>query len=216
MKKIVAINCSPRVNMNTGTLVREAAKGAESEGAEVQVFDLYRLDKVHGCMSCFACKLAPNEGKCVFKDGLAPVLEAIREADGLVIGTPNYRGDASAGFRALYERLVFQSLTYQKEPHRYDVRKIPVLFIMTSNSPKEFYTPLGYRKTVKEYQKALTDAVGSTKVMIAGDTLQVRDYSRFHWTIFDPAAKQRRHEAVFPKEQREAFELGAQMVSQAW
>ena len=82
MKKIVAINCSPRVNMNTGTLVREAAKGAEAEGAEVQLFDLYRLDNVHGCMSCFTCKLAPNEGKCIFKDGLAPALEAIRDADG--------------------------------------------------------------------------------------------------------------------------------------
>ena len=216
MKKIVVINASPRVNMNTGTLVREAAKGAESEGAEVQVFDLYRLDKVHGCMSCFACKLSPNEGKCVFKDGLAPVLEAIREADGLVIGTPNYLGDASAGFRAIYERLIFQSLTYQKDPHRYDIRKIPVLFIMTSNSPKEFYAPLGYRKTVKAYQKELTEAVGNTKVMIAGDTLQVRDYSRFNWTIFDSAAKQKRYENVFPKEQKEAFELGARMVKEAW
>lgn len=216
MKKIVVINASPRVNMNTGTLVREAAKGAESEGAEVQVFYLYRLDKVHGCMSCFVCKLSPNEGKCVFKDGLAPVLEAIREADGLVIGTPNYLGDASAGFRAIYERLIFQSLTYQKDPHRYDVRKIPVLFIMTSNSPKEFYAPLRYRKTVKAYQKELTEAVGNTKVMSAGDTLQVRDYSRFNWTIFDPAAKQKRYENVFPKEQKEAFELGARMVKEAW
>lgn len=215
MKKIVAINCSPRVNMNTGTLVREAAKGAEAEGAEVRVFDMYRLDNIHGCMSCFACKLAPNEGKCVFNDGLAPVLEAIREADGLVIGTPNYLGDASAGFRAVYERLIFQSLTYRKSPHRYDVRKIPVLFIMTSNAPKEFYAPLGYLSTVKAYQKALTDAVGNTKIMIAGDTLQVNDYSRFRWTMFDPAAKQKRHETVFPKEQREAFELGAQMVREA-
>ena len=87
MKKIVVVNASPRVNMNTGTLIREAAKGAESEGAEVQIIDLYRLDKVHGCMSCFACKLKPNEGKCVYRDGLEPVLEAIRNADGLVIGT---------------------------------------------------------------------------------------------------------------------------------
>ena len=69
MKKIVAINCSPRVHMNTGTLVREAAKGAESEGAQVQVFDLYRLEKVHGCMSCFACKLAPNEGNVFSRTG---------------------------------------------------------------------------------------------------------------------------------------------------
>ena len=216
MKKIVVINASPRVNMNTGTLVREAARGAETKGAQVQVIDLYRLDKVHGCMSCFACKLKPNEGKCIYKDGLAPVLEAIREADGLVIGTPNYLGDVSAGFRALYERLIFQSLTYQKEPHRYDIRKIPVLFIMTSNCPKEFYAPLGYRKTVKNYQKALSEAVGNTKVMIAGNTLQVRDYSRFNWTMFDPAAKQEHHDKVFPEEQKKAFALGAQMVKKPW
>lgn len=216
MKKIVVVNTSPRVNMNTGTLVREAAKGAESEGAQVEVFDLYRMDKIHGCMSCFACKLSPNEGKCVFQDGLAPVLEAIREADGLVIGTPNYLGDASAGFRAIYERLIFQSLTYQKDPRRYDIRKIPVLFIMTSNTPRELYAPLGYRKTVKNYQKALTEAVGNTRVMIAGDTLQVKNYSRFNWTIFDPEAKQKRHEKVFPEEQKEAYALGAQMVREAW
>lgn len=29
MKKIVAINCSPRAVWNTATLVREAARGAE-------------------------------------------------------------------------------------------------------------------------------------------------------------------------------------------
>ena len=69
---------------------------------------------------------------------------------------------------------------------------------------------------MKAYQKELTEAVGNTKVMIAGDTLQVRDYSRFNWTIFDPAAKQKRHENVFPKEQKEAFELGARMVKEAW
>ena len=216
MKKIIVINASPRVSMNTGALVREAAKGAESEGAEVQIIDLYRLDNVHGCMSCFACKLKPNEGKCVYKDGLAPVLEAIREADGLVIGTPNYLGDVSAGFRALYERLIFQSVTYQKQPRRYDIRKIPVLFIMTSNCPKEVYAPLGYSKTVSNYQKALSEAVGNTKVMIAGNTLQVKDYSRFNWTMFDPAAKQERHDKVFPEEQKNAFALGAQMVKKPW
>lgn len=216
MKKIVVINTSPRVNMNTGTLIREAAKGAEAEGAEVQVFDLYRLDKVHGCMSCFACKLKPNEGKCVFKDGLAPVLEAIRQADGLVIGTPNYLGDASAGFRALYERLVFQSLTYQKDPRRYDIRKIPVLFIMTSNSPEILYKVIGYSKVVENYKNTLSDAVGNTKVMISGNTLQVKDYSRFNWTMFDPAAKIERHEKVFPQEMKQAFELGAQMVKEPW
>ena len=35
MKKIVAINCSPRSAWNTATLVREATKGAEEQGAEM-------------------------------------------------------------------------------------------------------------------------------------------------------------------------------------
>ena len=34
MKKIVAVNCSPRSAWNTATLVRESAKGAESKGTE--------------------------------------------------------------------------------------------------------------------------------------------------------------------------------------
>ena len=32
--------------------------------------------------------------------------EMRRKADGLIIGSPNYLGDVSAGFRALFERLI--------------------------------------------------------------------------------------------------------------
>ena len=45
MKKIVAVNCSPRTAWNTATLVREAAKGAEEHGAKIEVIDLYKLEK---------------------------------------------------------------------------------------------------------------------------------------------------------------------------
>ena len=105
MKKIVAINCSPRSGWNTAQLVREAARGAEDMGAEVQIIDLYKLEKFTGCVSCFGCKLPEHLGKCICKDGLAPVLEAIRNSDGLIIGSPNYLGDVTAGFRALGERM---------------------------------------------------------------------------------------------------------------
>ncbi len=101
MKPLAAVNASPRAEWNTGTLIREAAKGAEAEGAEIRIFDLYKLDRYTGCISCFGCKLTPNEGKCICKDGLSPVLEAIRSADGLIIGSPNYLGDVSSGFPRL-------------------------------------------------------------------------------------------------------------------
>ena len=212
MKKIVAINGSPRAMWNTGTLVREAAKGAESEGAEVKVIDLYQLEKFTGCISCFGCKLPEHKGVCVCQDGLAPVLEEIRRADGLIIGTPNYLGDVSAGVRALYERLIFQSLSYKQDPMCYNEHFIPVLFIMTSNAPEEFYTPEGYGKVIENYKGALSTFVGPTEVMISGDTLQVDNYDKYNWTYFDPEAKKKRHETVFPEEKKKAFALGAEMV----
>ena len=216
MKHIVAINASPRTSWNTGTLIREAAKGAESEGAEVKIFDLYKLEKFTGCISCFGCKLPANKGKCIYQDGLAPVLEEIRHADGLIIGTPNYLGDVSAGFRALYERLIFQYITYKKEQRSYSDRSIPVLFIMTSNASEEYYTPESYGKMVAGYQNSLSNFIGLTKVMICSDTLQVNDYDKYDWTIFDPEAKKERHENVFPEEKQKAFQLGAEMVGNPW
>ncbi len=216
MKKIVAINASPRVAWNTGTLIREAAKGVESAGAEVKLFDLYNLDKFTGCISCFGCKLPEHQGVCVYKDGLASVLEEIRDADGLILGTPNYLGDVSAGFRALYERLIFQSLSYKVEQRSYNEHFIPVLFIMTSNASEDFYDQIGYDKMLSNYQNTLSNFVGPTKVMICGDTLQVKDYSRYNWTMFNPEAKQSRHDTVFPNEKQKAFSYGAEMVNKPW
>ena len=216
MKKIVAINCSPRSNWNTATLVREAAKGAEEQGAEVTIIDLYKLEKFTGCVSCFGCKLTDNLGKCVCKDGLTPVLDAIRKADGLIIGSPNYLGDVSAGFRALFERLIFQALTYKTEFRSYNEKQIPVLMIMTSNASEDYYAQIGYDVMLQRYQGSLGTFVGPTKILISSDTLQVKDYSRYHWTMFSPEAKKERHEKVFPDDKKKAFTLGEQMVSNPW
>lgn len=216
MKKIVAINASPRGNMNTATLVKEAAKGAEKAGASVQFFDLYRLDKYNGCASCFACKRAPNEGKCIFKDGLAPVLEAIREADGLIVGSPNYLGDITAALKALFERLSFQSLTYQMNPVRYEHKRIPVLFIMTSNAPLAFYDRAGYTDMIKRYTRSLEDCAGKAKVLIADNTVQVKDYSRYNWDMFDPKMKIKYNETAFEQRKEESLNLGNEMVVSSW
>ncbi len=216
MKKIVAINASPRTMWNTGSLIREAAKGAESEGAEVKVFDLYKLEKFTGCISCFGCKLPEHQGECIYKDGLSSVLEEIRSADGLIIGTPNYLGDVSAAFRSLYERLIFQSLTYKVEPRSYNNHLIPVLFIMTSNCSEEFYSQIGYDKMLENYKNTLSGMVGPTKVMVCGDTLQVKDYGKYNWTMFDPEKKKARHNEVFPNEMNKAFSLGAEIVKNPW
>jgi multimeric flavodoxin WrbA len=209
MKKIVVINAGPRTTWNTATLVRDAAQGAQDAGADVQVFDLYQLEPFTGCRSCFACMTEKCFGKCVFKDGLSDTLEKMRNADGIILGSPNYFGRPTAGFRALFERLCFQYLTYNKSRFSCNDRKVPVLFIMTSNAPDTLYTGL-----VQRYQQTLSGFVGPTDILISGDTLQLKDYSKldWEWSIFDPEAKKLRHETVFPQECQAAFDKGAKLV----
>ncbi len=211
-KKIVVVNAGPRRGWNTDTLITEAAKGAEAAGATIQRFDLFRLDKYTGCVSCFGCKKEKNKGRCVCRDGLAPVLDAIRESDGLIIGSPNYLSELTASFRALYERLIFQNLTYNLEAPCCNAHPVPVLLIMTSNAPDTNYLGL-----VQNYQRTLSGFVGPTEVLVSGDTLQLKDYGKtdWPWTLFDPEEKQRRHETVFPRECRKAYEMGATLAGQS-
>lgn len=216
MKKIIAVNASPRGNWNTATLVKEAAKGAESKGVEIKYYDLYKLEKFTGCLSCFGCKLPANLGRCICKDGLSEVLEEIRTADGLIIGSPNYLGDVTAGFRSLFERLIFQYITYKVEPVSYSERKIPVLLVMTSNADQSFYDKLGYTATLEKYKGSFDNFIGPTKIMVCGNTWQVNDYARYNWTRFDVDTKKQRRETVFPSEKKNAYNLGVQMAEGQW
>lgn len=61
-KKIIAVNAGPRKGWNTDTLIDEAAKGAGSAGAVEEKFDLFRLDRYTGCISCFGCKKSSIKG----------------------------------------------------------------------------------------------------------------------------------------------------------
>ena len=208
-KKIVAVNAGPRRGWNTDTLIMEAARGAESAGAAVERFDLFRLEKFTGCVSCFGCKKEKNKGRCVCRDGLAQVLDAVRASDGLIIGSPNYLGELTASFRALYERLIFQNLTYSREQPCCNQRPVPVLLIMTSNAPDTAYLPL-----IRNYQQTLSRFVGPAEILISGDTLQLKDYGAtdWPWTMFDPEEKRRRHETVFPEDRKKAFAMGAKLA----
>lgn len=207
-KKIIAVNAGPRMGWNTETLITEASKGAESAGAEVKRYDLFRLEKYTGCISCFGCKKEKCKGHCICRDGLTPVLDDIRTADGLIIGSPNYLGELTASFRALYERLVFQNLTYSMNPMCCNENMIPVLLIMTSNAPD-----YGYQALLQNYQQTMSRFVGPTEVLVSGDTQQLKDYSKTDWPwYFNAEVKYKRHETVFPEECRKAYEMGIELV----
>ena len=81
---------------------------------------------------------------------------------------------------------------------------------MTSNAPDTMYSAL-----VENYRQTLSRFVGPAEALVCGDTLQLKDYGKtdWPWTMFNPEAKQKRHETVFPEECRKAFALGTKLFS---
>lgn len=71
-----------------------------------------------------------------------------------------------------------------------------------------------YLNMMQNYRQTFNRFVGPTEMFISGNTLQLKDYSRtdWQWTMFDPEAKQKRHDEVFPQECQKAYELGAALA----
>lgn len=99
--KVVTLLGSPRINGNTSTLAKVFNENAQAAGAEVQTFLLNKLT-FRGCQACDACKTKSD--KCVLKDDLAQVLEAVANTDVLVLATPIYFAEVSAQLKTFVDR----------------------------------------------------------------------------------------------------------------
>ncbi|MBR6911135.1 MAG: flavodoxin family protein [Candidatus Methanomethylophilaceae archaeon] len=101
MSKIVAVISSPRKDANSATIVKSMVEAAKGKGHDVQVFNVAELKDRRGCIACMGCKKA---GKCVLKDEITPVLDAIRESDGVILSTAVYFGQPTGQYRLLEDR----------------------------------------------------------------------------------------------------------------
>lgn len=107
-KKIVAIIGTYRKGRTIDTAVAEVLRGAEDNGAQTE--KIYLVDKqIEFCTNCRTCtqdKDAGRRGKCVHDDDMEEILQAIDEADGLVLGAPTNFFNVNALTRRFMERLV--------------------------------------------------------------------------------------------------------------
>ena len=98
---IVAIVASPRKKGNTCTIIKAMTEGVKENGKDVKVYHLNSLSNAKGCQACMGCK---SSGACVVKDDHADILKAIRDAEGVILSTPTYFGEAAGQFRLLQDR----------------------------------------------------------------------------------------------------------------
>jgi len=213
--KVMAFNGSPRKKKwNTVTLLNNALQGAHSTGAETELVQLYDL-KFSGCISCFTCKRLSRkkDGVCSVQDDLTPVLDRVKHADALIIGSPVYYGAESAATRAFLERLCFPYLKYSKDGRSLFPRRINTAMIYTMNAPDQILQRIGYDRMFAMTQMTLGMHFGACELLLSSDTLQYSDYDKYEAEAFDKNAKQQRHTKVFPDDCTRAFALGVRMAS---
>lgn len=97
----MAVISSPRKGGNCDTVVNAIADSAKENGKDVKIFYLNPMTDRKGCQGCNGCKKA---GRCVAKDDLTPVLDAIRDSESVVLSSPVYFGEACGQYRLLEDR----------------------------------------------------------------------------------------------------------------
>ena len=214
MKKIFAVNGSPRKNGNTAQLLQKALEGAASAGAEVKLIQLADLN-FSGCRSCFACKKLANPSPgCVLKDDLAETLKELLQADGIIMGSPIYFGAESGLYRNFLERLFFPMLRYTNPPSSRAEKRIDFGFIYTMNVPENLMDEYGYRTYLESTNKFPRMIFGSENVhtLYACDTHQFDDYSKYECTLFDAGHKDKMRKTQFVSDLAKAFEMGRKLA----
>lgn len=103
--KVLMLNGSPRENGNTMTALREMEKIFLAEGIETETIQVGSMN-IRGCLACGGCHAT---GKCVIDDGVNEISQKLREADGLVIGSPVHYAAAAPALVACLDRIFYSA-----------------------------------------------------------------------------------------------------------
>jgi len=97
---VLGLNGSPRRHGNSETLLQEALRGAEEEGASLLRLDLAFLDVA----PCRACEDCFRDGECVLLDDMRHVYEALERADAVIVASPIYFSGMSSQTKVAVDR----------------------------------------------------------------------------------------------------------------
>jgi len=101
--KVVAFNGSARKDGNTAILLSTVLDEIKKEGINTELIQLSGK-ALQGCIACYKCFENKNAKCAVDKDEMNFLICKMREADGILLGSPTYFSDVSAAMKAVIER----------------------------------------------------------------------------------------------------------------
>ena len=99
--KVLGINGSARRDGNTAIMINIAFEELNASGIETELVQLGG-DVIQPCKACWACG---GKGNCVHSaDNFRMIFNKMKQADGIILGSPVYCANISANMQALLER----------------------------------------------------------------------------------------------------------------
>ena len=106
--KVIAINGSPNQKGNTWFALKTAGETLISEGIDFEIIHIgHQL--IHGCMACKKCRENKDNNCSIRNDNFNQHLTTIREADGLILGSPVYYSGIAGTMKCFLDRLFYVS-----------------------------------------------------------------------------------------------------------
>ena len=106
--KVIAFNGSPKPEGNTYYAIRLVADELKKEGIETEIVCIGNK-KIRGCMACNKCRDNMDE-KCIFEgDIVNEMVQKLKEADGIILGSPVHYTDMSGTMKSFLDRLFYVS-----------------------------------------------------------------------------------------------------------
>jgi len=199
---VLLLNGSPNAEGCTFTALSEIAATLKEEGITSEIFQLGKKP-VRGCVACGTCG---ERGECAFQDDALPVLvEAVKRADALVIGSPVYYAGPNGALCALLDRLFFSagsllkfkpgaavvscrrggaSASFDRLNKYFTINQMPVVSSQYWNSVHGF-TPDDVRKDAEGLQTMRTLAHNLARMLrMEAATPQRQNEEEHLWTSF--------------------------------
>jgi multimeric flavodoxin WrbA len=104
--KVIAINGSPRAKGNTWIALKTVGEELDKAGIDFEIIHIGN-QPIHGCIACRQCVKNQDEKCAVRHDELNQHLPAIKQADGIILGSPVYYSGIAGTMKCFLDRLFY-------------------------------------------------------------------------------------------------------------
>lgn|GEM_PF-599644 len=108
-KKWIAVLGSPRRHKNTETLMDYYIEDLEKKGRRVEKVILSKME----LNICNGCEYCSKYNTCHFNDDISKVINKIKNAEGVILGSPSYNYNVTPYMKIFLDRL-FSLFTFEK------------------------------------------------------------------------------------------------------